>query len=62
MLKAIKVRFTALAARSKLASEDGQALVEYSMIMALVGMALVATLRLVSGDIENVVQTIIGVL
>ena len=62
MLNAIKSGVTRIARRVWTGAEDGQALVEYSLIMALVGMALVGTLAAVSGSIESVVQTILGVL
>jgi Flp pilus assembly pilin Flp len=62
MLNAIKSCITRFAKRVRPGAQDGQALVEYSLIMALVGMALVATLAAVSGSIESVVQTILGAL
>jgi len=62
MLTTIKHRARAHASRTRPAAEDGQALVEYTMIMALVGMALVVTLTAASSGVEGVVQTIIGVL
>jgi Flp pilus assembly pilin Flp len=50
-----------LAARSH-TPEAGQALVEYSLIMAFVAIALIGTLGLLTGDMEGILETITGVL
>jgi Flp pilus assembly pilin Flp len=42
--------------------EEGQGLVEYSLITLLVGVALVAALGLLAGDIEGVFTAIGGAL
>jgi Flp pilus assembly pilin Flp len=62
MVNAIATRIALLAGRVRPAAEDGQTLVEYSLIMALVGMALVVTMATASAGIEGVVQTVIGAL
>jgi Flp pilus assembly pilin Flp len=51
-----------LTARARRASQDGQAMVEYSLILALGGLALLGTLTLVNGGIENLFQAIVDVL
>jgi pilus assembly protein Flp/PilA len=38
--------------------EEGQALVEYSLILALVSVAAIAALGFLSGDINGVFQTV----
>jgi Flp pilus assembly pilin Flp len=38
--------------------EDGQTLVEYSLIIALVGVALIGALTLLAGDIEGIFSKI----
>jgi Flp pilus assembly pilin Flp len=62
MLYAIRLRAAALAVRARAAREDGQALVEYSLILALVATALLGTLALVAGGIEGVFETVINAL
>jgi len=53
MFNEIKHFATALMARVMVAKEDGQALVEYSLILALVAVALIGALGLLAGGIEN---------
>jgi pilus assembly protein Flp/PilA len=42
--------------------EEGQALVEYALILALVSIAAVGTLTLLGGSIDGVLQTVEGAL
>jgi len=48
--------------RVDVAREDGQALVEYALILALVSIALILTLTNLATAIGNVFTTIIGAL
>lgn len=41
-------------------SEDGQAMVEYGLILALVSVAAIAALKLVGGDVNAVFNSIDG--
>jgi pilus assembly protein Flp/PilA len=47
-----------LTARAKRGEEEGQTLVEYALIIALVSVALVAALTLLAGSIGNVFTNI----
>ena len=49
---------TNLVARLQVEREDGQAMVEYGLILALVSVVAVATLVIVGGDISSTFQTI----
>lgn len=49
-------------ARSITRNEEGQALVEYALILALVSIAAVGTLTLLGGSIDGVLQTVEGAL
>ena len=40
--------------------EEGQAMVEYALILALVSVAAVATLELVGGGVNDTLNTIVG--
>ena len=42
--------------------EEGQALVEYALILALVSIAAVGTLGILGGSIDGVLQTVEGAL
>jgi pilus assembly protein Flp/PilA len=59
MLNEIKHFATSLMARVMIAKEDGQALVEYALILALVAVALVGALGLLAGGIEGEFETVI---
>jgi pilus assembly protein Flp/PilA len=59
MLNEIKHFATSLMARVMIAKEDGQALVEYALILALVAVALVGALGLLAGGIENEFEIVI---
>jgi Flp pilus assembly pilin Flp len=62
MFNEIKHFVTALASRVMLAKEDGQALVEYSLILALVAVALIGALGLLAGGIEKEFEAVINAL
>ena len=62
MATAIEHLRASLAARVKPHEEDGQALVEYSLILALVGLAVLGALGLVTDGIASVFETVIGTL
>jgi pilus assembly protein Flp/PilA len=47
-----------LIARVQLMKEDGQALVEYSLILALISVVAIAALVLVGGDVKSVFEKI----
>jgi pilus assembly protein Flp/PilA len=47
-----------LIARVQLMKEEGQALVEYSLILALISVVAIAALILVGGDVEEVFNKI----
>ena len=49
-------------ARSITNREEGQALVEYALILSLVSIASIAALGLVSGGINGVLQTVTNAL
>ena len=51
-----------LIARVQLMKEDGQALVEYSLILALVAVALIGALGLLAGGIEKEFEAVINAL
>jgi pilus assembly protein Flp/PilA len=59
MLNEIKHFATSLMARVMIAKEEGQALVEYALILALVAVALVGALGLLAGGIENEFEIVI---
>jgi pilus assembly protein Flp/PilA len=59
MLNEIKHFATSLMTRVMIAKEEGQALVEYALILALVAVALVAALGLLAGGIENEFKIVI---
>ena len=40
--------------------EEGVVMIEYALIAALIGVALIATLILVAGGIENILTFIVG--
>jgi pilus assembly protein Flp/PilA len=67
MLYLIKARILMDKLASKLRREDGQGMVEYGLILALVGIAAVASLTLlkdqivaVIGKVKDTVQTVIN--
>jgi len=47
-----------LVTRAQIAHEDGQALVEYSLILALVSIVAIALLTTVGTDIKNVLKEV----
>jgi pilus assembly protein Flp/PilA len=47
-----------LITRAQIAREDGQALVEYSLILALVSIVAIALLTTVGTDIKNVLKEV----
>jgi len=49
-----------LVARLQVEREDGQAMVEYGLILALVSVAAIAALKLVGGDVNAVFNSIDG--
>lgn len=49
-----------VALQSRLSREEGQTLVEYALIIALVSVALIASLQALAGGIDGVFQTILG--
>jgi pilus assembly protein Flp/PilA len=48
----------ALVARAQVMKEDGQALVEYGLILALISVVAIVALGLVGKDVEKVFKTI----
>ncbi len=46
--------------RKWLKQEEGQGLVEYSLIIAMVGVAIVGVLTLLSGGIQNSLNNVIS--
>ena len=42
--------------------EDGQALVEYSLILALISVVAVGLLTTIGGDVQNTLQSVINAL
>ena len=59
MLNEIKLFATSLMTRVMIAKEEGQALVEYALILALVAVALVAALGLLAGGIEKEFELVV---
>jgi Flp pilus assembly pilin Flp len=62
MFNEIKRFATSLVARAMVVKEDGQALVEYSLILALVAVALIGALGLLAGGIEKEFEAVINAL
>jgi Flp pilus assembly pilin Flp len=62
MLNVIKHFATSLVARVSVAREEGQALVEYSLILALVAVVLIGTLAALAGGIEAALNTVVEAL
>ncbi len=54
----IKLALFAQAARARFEQEEGQGLVEYALIIALVSVALVAALTVMTGGIETIFEFI----
>ena len=54
----VKLAVFAQAARAQMEQEEGQGLVEYALIIALVSVALVTALTILGGGIETVFQNI----
>jgi Flp pilus assembly pilin Flp len=48
-----------LATRAQIAREDGQALVEYSLILALVSIVAIALLTSIGNDIQKVLEEVV---
>ncbi len=62
MLNQIKDFAASLFARAMVSREDGQALVEYSLILALVSIAAIVTLGLVGGGIVTELEKVVTAL
>jgi Flp pilus assembly pilin Flp len=60
MLNQLKQFATSLFARVAVVREEGQALVEYALIIALVGVAAVIALGVLSGDINALLEEVGG--
>jgi Flp pilus assembly pilin Flp len=59
MFNRLKDLATSLLVRVKVAGEEGQAMVEYGIILGLVSVAAIALLVTIGGDIAKVFETII---
>jgi Flp pilus assembly pilin Flp len=60
MLDSVNVRLAALLARGLgLRREEGQTLVEYSLILVLIAIASITALGLLSGKINGVLQQVV---
>ncbi len=46
----------------QVASEDGQTTAEYGVLMAVITLAVLATMIILSGAIQTVFQTVVGAL
>ena len=44
----------------ELASEEGQTMAEYAVVLAVITMAIVATFTAMSGSIQTVLERIVG--
>jgi len=53
---------TSLVTRAQLLREEGQALVEYTLILALISVVAIALLTTVGGDIKKVLEEVIKAL
>jgi Flp pilus assembly pilin Flp len=62
MFNQLKHFATSLMARLAVAREEGQTLVEYSLILALVSVAVIGALALIAGGIEGVFAEVVGAL
>jgi Flp pilus assembly pilin Flp len=62
MLNVIKDFATSLYTRVSVAREEGQALVEYSLILALVAVVLIGTLSALEGGIAAALTTVVEAL
>jgi Flp pilus assembly pilin Flp len=51
-----------LATRAQLLREDGQALVEYTLILALVSIVAIALLTTIGTDVKNVLKEVVEAL
>jgi Flp pilus assembly pilin Flp len=58
MLHDIRHFASSLMARVMVAKEDGQALVEYSLILGLISVVAIATLAIIGGDVLAVLETV----
>jgi Flp pilus assembly pilin Flp len=58
MLDSVNVRLAAMLARG-LRRDEGQTLVEYSLILVLIAVASIAALGLLSGKINGVLQQVV---
>lgn len=62
MFNQLKHFATSLMVRLAVAREEGQTLVEYSLILALVSVAVIGALGLITGSIEGVFEEVVGAL
>jgi Flp pilus assembly pilin Flp len=46
----------------RLAAEDGQTTAEYGVVMAVITLAVLATMIILSGAIQSVIQTVLNIL
>ena len=60
MLTELKQFATSLWARALVTREDGQALVEYALIISLVSIAAIAGLTLLGGNIQTLMNEVAG--
>ena len=58
MLHDIRHFASSLMARVMVAKEDGQALVEYSLILGLISVVAIATLAIIGEDVLKVLETV----
>jgi pilus assembly protein Flp/PilA len=59
MLNEIKSFATSLWARLTIVREDGQAMVEYSLILALISIVAIAALTTIGTDVRSVFETVV---
>ena len=62
MLNVIKHFATSLMARVRLASEEGQAMVEYSLILALISVAAILALTTIGTDVKAALEAVVTAL
>jgi len=62
MLYKVNHLVLALITRARLLREEGQALVEYTLILALISVVAIALLTTVGGDIKKVLEEVIKAL
>ena len=62
MLNQIKDFATSLMARLMVAKEDGQALVEYSLILALISVVAILALTTIGEDVKAALESVVEAL